>query len=308
MATSLDAATCTECWKTFDGKRRLDSHIRTVHKDEEECSICHAMVKDLVQHKRRVHRESSRTTKQTSRCHYCNKSFVQIVRHRCKKNFGRSPVQPILSAPGLAVADVKSFHPSSFTVCRDDFPSPTFYPLPHSFDNRSISPLSLYLAAPLHRFSLFNQPAGNDSVLSPSDDQQAMPSQTLSQLRSVEMKTMSSAINQSTPFDPTSASPEIASGYPYNLKSTLSLPLDAISHHQESGATLTNGAIGSTAISDYDIPIPTIEPPDADHPFAEEFNMTDSGMNALEFGDLMNWKIVGLQWSPGFMLEFHMAE
>ncbi|KAJ8060878.1 hypothetical protein OCU04_009959 [Sclerotinia nivalis] len=299
MASSPDAAACTECSKTFDGARQLDSHIRTVHKDEEECSICHAMVKDLVQHKRRVHRESSRTTKRTSRCQYCDKSFVQIVRHRCKKNVGRSPIQPIIPAPAPAVADIKSSQSSSFTVCLNDVPSPAFYPLPYSFDDRAISPLSLCSAAQLHQFSLFNPPAENDSGFRHPDDQQATPSQMLSQVRSEEMDTMSSAINQSTPFDPISVSPEIASGYPYRLESTLALPLDAISYYQDSGAVLATGATSSAAIPDHNIPIPTIEPPDADHPFAEDFNVVDSGVDALEFEDLMNWEIFGLGWSPG---------
>ncbi|APA14502.1 hypothetical protein sscle_13g092720 [Sclerotinia sclerotiorum 1980 UF-70] len=278
MATSLDATTCTECSKTFHGARLLDSHIRTVHKDEEECSICRSVVKGLVQHKRRVHREISRTTKRPSNCQHCGNSFVKIGRHRCKKEIKKSPIQPILPAPAPADANIKSSQSSSSMDCLTDVPLPAFYPLPHFFDDRAISPFFLCSAAQIRQLPLYDPWVESDSA-------SQMPSQECY----AEMDIMSSAINQTIPFDPTSVFSEIASGYPYRLSSTLSLPLNPISYDQDTGTASATGAISSTAIPDYNVPIPTIEPPDADYPVVEEFDMFDSGVNAMEFEDLIDW-------------------
>ncbi|CAD6446815.1 d0b121fc-329a-4ea3-965d-bf8c5db8276c [Sclerotinia trifoliorum] len=301
METSLYTATCTECSKTFHGARRLDSHIRTVHKDEEECSICHAMVKDLVQHKRRVHCKGSRTTKRPSLCQYCGNSFLKIERHKCKNKINKTPIQPILPAPAPAFADNESSHHSSFTRCLTNVPLPAFYPLPHSVDDSAISPLSLCSAAQMHQLSFYDPWAENESAFRLTKDLQTTPSQMPSQVRSVEMDTMSSAINQSTPFDPTSVPPEIASAYSYRLSSTLSLPLDAISYNQGAGTTSNTGAIRNATTLDHDILLPTIETPDADHPFVEEFDMVGSGVSAMEFENLMNWGIFGEHGRPGFL-------
>ncbi|KAM3159263.1 hypothetical protein ABEW05_000017 [Botrytis cinerea] len=86
------------------------------------------------------------------------------------------------------------------------------------------------------------------------------------------------------PFDPTNGSPGLVSTYPDGINDTISISPDLVLYNKGIASTSSPQGQFNSDLPDYDIPIPSVESCDADHPSAEELTMTGCGF------DWMTWK------------------
>ncbi|TEY87466.1 hypothetical protein BOTCAL_0002g00750 [Botryotinia calthae] len=86
------------------------------------------------------------------------------------------------------------------------------------------------------------------------------------------------------PFDPTNGSPGLVSTYPGGINDTISISPDLILYNKGIMSASSPQGTSDSDLPDYDIPIPSVECCDADHPSAEEPTMTGCGF------DWMTWE------------------
>ncbi|KAF7874610.1 uncharacterized protein EAF02_008587 [Botrytis sinoallii] len=85
-------------------------------------------------------------------------------------------------------------------------------------------------------------------------------------------------------LDPTMGSPELLSTYPDGINDTISISLSSIVYKRGITSTSSTQETLSVDLPDHDVPIPSIEFCDADHPSAEETPIAAYGF------DWMTWE------------------
>lgn len=113
MANPAPSFNCDKCFKKFTAKHNLDIHSRTVNKKLERCSLCHRVVKNLVQHHTRYHADVSEGRIQ---CQYCFRWYIRICTHKCSRLSQGSSNVPMTCAPLRITEDPQPSQSSPSTV------------------------------------------------------------------------------------------------------------------------------------------------------------------------------------------------
>ncbi|KAF7899293.1 uncharacterized protein EAF01_008506 [Botrytis porri] len=264
-STSVNQATplynCEKCFKTFTANHNLNIHTRTVHKELERCPLCNSVVKNLVQHNTRCHADISKGRRQ---CQYCSKWLIRICVHKCSRQSQQSSYVSTARVPLCIAEDLEPLQVSSSTTSQNYLPSTPIISPQHS-TSRSVSLLSLNNTDSTHQISSFELPRNDDE--SPSN-----------------WERLDFLMDMMVPLDPTKGSPGLVATYPDGIHDTISISPSLIPHSWGFPSTSSSQGTFNIDLTEYDIPVPSTESCDADHPSAEDPTITGYGF------DWMTWE------------------